>query len=354
MSTNKLVWVLVLLAASIQVVRGLLVVPVPHPKVTSSLRRRRKTSAWRRRPSISFYKNHWISSSSSTSFQCLPVATQEESSSGRLFHALRLGILNSHGARRLATVAAVIVGSFFAYLAGTALLNRTIVARFGVSRGGDAFGPFATLLSLIYSIVLGQIYHYYFERQQAIQNCLYQEAAALQLLFHACRPHGIAPLKAYTQSFLQTAFGNAASSRILHHDPAGKLIALVVAGDDNNDDSLKIVVAAIQSATSARALRISHVNSELPAVQSMTARLLSHVILGGFVLVDLKAPILEALLFAVISGCFATIHGWFLVDLSDPFSGQWMVGTHIRKDLEDLISAMEDDHDDDDTNNEVD
>ena len=86
---------------------------------------------------------------------------------------------------RILSIGAVMLSSFAAYLLGTAILNRTIVDRLGVSRGGDAFGPFATLLSLIYSIVLGQIYHYYFERQQIIQNCLYEEAAALQLLFHA-------------------------------------------------------------------------------------------------------------------------------------------------------------------------
>ena len=112
-----------------------------------------------------------------------------------------------------------------------------------------------------------------------------------------------------------------------------------------DDNTQQVVTRAIQAAMDARSLRISHVNSELPKVQSVTARLLSYVILLGFVLVDLKAPTLEALLFSVISGCFTTIHG-FLMDLSDPFSGQWMVGTHIRKDLANLIRMMENEESD--------
>lgn len=279
--------------------------------------------------------------------------------------------------RRVISISAVVVTSFAAYLMGTAILNRTIVEGFGVSRGGDAFGPFATLLSLIYSIVLGQIYHYYFERQQMIQNCLYEEAAALQILLHVCncqhrtttpateansqkkkattrldytdgkgkaRPLMCAPLKEYTQNFIQTAFSKQ-SSRILSQDVPQKLVELANIYDTTSSQSSRspsrclMVANAIQAATSARALRISHVNSELPAVQKITERLLSYVILVGFVLVDLKAPILEASLFSVISGCFTTIHG-FLMDLSDPFSGQWTVGTHIRKDLDDLVCMM--------------
>jgi hypothetical protein len=273
---------------------------------------------------------------------------------------------NNNGTfRRLASIGAVMVSSFATYLLGTLVLNRTLVQRMGVSRSGDAFGPFATLLSLIYSIVLGQIYHYYFERQQIIQNCLYEEAAALQILFHVCRCQGpttssqfketdpqsrvmmmCAPLKAYTQSFIQTAFSKT-TSRMLSQESPRMLIELADAYDKSNNDNSSssssprclMVANAIQAATSARALRISHVNSELPAVQRITIRLLSYVILLGFVLVDLKAPVLEALLFSVIAGCFTTIHG-FLMDLSDPFTGHWSVGRRIRKDLDDLIRLM--------------
>jgi len=64
--------------------------------------------------------------------------------------------------------------TFWGYLAGSALLDRGFVQILGFSReSGDAFGPFVTLLGLIYSILLGQIYGYYFDRQGGIQDALY-------------------------------------------------------------------------------------------------------------------------------------------------------------------------------------
>ena len=62
------------------------------------------------------------------------------------------------------------------YLSGSSLLDSVLVQVLGFNRAsGDAFGPFVTLLGLIYSILLGQIYEYYFNRQGA----LYQEISAL-------------------------------------------------------------------------------------------------------------------------------------------------------------------------------
>ena len=73
--------------------------------------------------------------------------------------------------------------TFWGYLAGSALLDRGFVQILGFSReSGDAFGPFVTLLGLIYSILLGQIYGYYFDRQGGIQDALYDELSALALL----------------------------------------------------------------------------------------------------------------------------------------------------------------------------
>ena len=73
--------------------------------------------------------------------------------------------------------------TFYGYLAGSSLLDRVLVEVLGFNRAsGDAFGPFVTLLGLIYSILLGQIYGYYFDRQGAIQDALYDELSALSSL----------------------------------------------------------------------------------------------------------------------------------------------------------------------------
>ena len=73
--------------------------------------------------------------------------------------------------------------TFTLYLSGSSLLDSVLVQVLGFNRAsGDAFGPFVTLLGLIYSILLGQIYEYYFNRQGVIQDALYQEISALSLL----------------------------------------------------------------------------------------------------------------------------------------------------------------------------
>jgi hypothetical protein len=73
--------------------------------------------------------------------------------------------------------------TFTLYLSGSSLLDNVLVQVLGFNRSsGDAFGPFVTLLGLIYSILLGQIYEYYFNRQGIIQDALYQEVSALGLL----------------------------------------------------------------------------------------------------------------------------------------------------------------------------
>jgi len=63
------------------------------------------------------------------------------------------------------------------------------------------------------------------------------------------------------------------------------------------------------------------------------------VVLLGFVLVDLGAPKLEALLFAVTTGCFVLIN-LFLEDLSDPFGGSWNVDA-AREELHELVRALD-------------
>ena len=59
-------------------------------------------------------------------------------------------------------------------------------------------------------------------------------------------------------------------------------------------------------------------------MQTLTARLISSVLLLGFVLVDLGAPKLEAVLFGILAAAFFLISS-FLTDLADPYGGSWSV-----------------------------
>ena len=47
----------------------------------------------------------------------------------------------------------------------------------------EAFGAFTTLMGLVYSIILGQSYQYYFDRQGAIQDASFKEIANI----HRCK-----------------------------------------------------------------------------------------------------------------------------------------------------------------------
>ena len=87
------------------------------------------------------------------------------------------------------------------------------------------------------------------------------------------------------------------------------------------------------------AWRISAIAADLPAIQSVTQRAITAVVLFGFVLVDLGAPKLEATLFAIVCGSFYLINS-FLEDLSDPYGGSWRVAENSRRDLEWLIADI--------------
>ena len=76
----------------------------------------------------------------------------------------------------------------------------------------------------------------------------------------------------------------------------------------------RVAARAVTSISQSRSRRISQIAAELPLIQTVAQRVITGVILSGFVLVDLGAPKLEALLFSVTTACFVLIN-IFLEDL---------------------------------------
>jgi len=74
-------------------------------------------------------------------------------------------------------------------------------------------------------------------------------------------------------------------------------------------------------------------------IKTVAQRVVSAFVLLGFVLVDLGAPKLEALLFAVIAASFTLIN-ILIDDLGDPFGGSWNVDP-ARDDLETLVEFLD-------------
>lgn len=258
---------------------------------------------------------------------------------------------------RFASAVLATVAAFFGYLVASEGLDRAFVETLSINRrsgAADAFGPFVTLLGLIYSIILGQIYSYYFDRQGTIQDCLFQEVSALHQLKEITvlgnekcilGKESFEVLHRYGAQ-LQAA-GFTAETELL--DPtAVDLLRLVDTLDQTEaraglvDSSALCRVAGdnMVRITEARAKRVSAIAGALPSIQGITQRVISVVILLGFVLVDLGAPKLEALLFAVICGCFFLINS-FLDDLADPFSGTWSINSSAKEDLERLMKDLE-------------
>ena len=101
---------------------------------------------------------------------------------------------------------------------------------------------------------------------------------------------------------------------------------------------LRTASRAVSTISQVRSQRISAIAAELPPIQTVTQRVITAVVLLGFVLVDLGAPKLEALLFSVTTACFVLIN-IFLEDLSDPFGGSWNVDA-ARAELEELVTQL--------------
>lgn len=96
---------------------------------------------------------------------------------------------------------------------------------------------------------------------------------------------------------------------------------------------------AVEQIATARSKRISAIAAELPLVQLNSQRIITIVVLLGFVLVDLGAPKLEALLFSAVSSTFVLLN-IFLADLADPFGGSWNVDA-AREELEALVDTLD-------------
>ena len=230
-----------------------------------------------------------------------------------------------------------------------------IKRRFGMEDvSSQPFGSFTTLLGLVFSLLLGQPFSYYFARQNAIQDAAFREISELQRLLDLCLGYE------QQQSFLQSRHKPKAQSSALHMlellateaatlAPGGdgltahtKLIStrralqgvvqalsdLSTDANQKNDPATVAMLHAAQSAVTsvaeARALRVSQINADLPQAQFLTINLLGGLLLGSFLLTDLKNDQLEAVLFGAIAGV-ATVIKQVLGDLASPFAGSWSI-----------------------------
>ena len=215
----------------------------------------------------------------------------------------------------------------------TALLHITFADEIKEATGfknlsSDAFGSFTTLMGLVFSILLGQTYQYYFDRQGTIQDSAFREICALSRLLELVRlldppvdvrRSALNILKNYSKDLLNNGLKDGA--RLIADTPAAppgspsggsgneaadlhdvlKLIgsapalsANVVA--TNLSISPAAATTALQAAHTtvrdiddARAVRVSNINADLPYAQWLTLNLLGGLLMSSFLLLDLGA-----------------------------------------------------------------
>ena len=201
---------------------------------------------------------------------------------------------------RLASLTGWVVVSFIGYIQGSQLLNFVFNTYLNIGRSdsADAFGPFVTLLGLVYSVVLGQVYQYYFDRQGQIQDALFQETASLRTLYEtsvvlsdrsdteltpADRREMLAILHKVSGTTLATAFNEQLSDDADASDQQTlsllQMLGTLEAGAQAvAPTSVRLAGDAMDRLLAARAQRRSAVAAELPPVQTLTQRVVAAVL----------------------------------------------------------------------------
>mmetsp|Transcript_9013 Transcript_9013/g.28175 ORF Transcript_9013/g.28175 Transcript_9013/m.28175 type:complete len:302 (-) Transcript_9013:54-959(-) len=233
---------------------------------------------------------------------------------------------------RLVALAGVGALSYSTYVLGSEALDATMVAQLGISRSKSvaAFGPFVTLLGLVYSTLLSNIYSFYLSRQSKILDDLFAETYAVRDLYEvgmtvdasstaneALRTHA---LRLRATGFQPSADDGQRALRDLFAAAAEFERAAAIEAPELG----KYFSAAYQRAAEARVARAAALASRLPRIELISFKAISTIVLASFLLVDLGSPRFEAILFSVLACSFFLLES-FINDLEDPFGGSWTV-----------------------------
>ena len=248
---------------------------------------------------------------------------------------------------RLVTMTGVGAAAYTTYILGSEALDATMVKQLGISRSESvaAFGPFATLLGLVYSTILSNIYSFYLSRQELILSNLFAEAYAVRDLYElsgAIGNHSVSTtlaLRAHALELRETGF------RPSEDDGQRALGALVpvvaeleAAAAVEAPELGKYFSGAYSRVAAARVARAASLATTLPRIFDLSFKAISTIVLASFLLVDLGSPQFEAILFAVLACSFYLLES-FVDDLEDPFGGSWTVDAALDA-CDELVDAL--------------
>jgi hypothetical protein len=203
---------------------------------------------------------------------------------------------------------------------------------------GEGVGTFLTVVGVIYALILGFTFQRAFSRQNDLRHKLTTEASSLRNLLLLCgvmrarqRRGAIAHhVRDYVERLLKHEFPPQEENPT---DTAAILYRIVpvlneICADGIADDVDRVTLDAVhdelRSATRSRSERLTISARHIPRVHWFQIELLSALIMVGFLLLDLRAPRLEALLFGMTASAISVLY-LSLFDLDYPFGGLWRV-----------------------------
>jgi hypothetical protein len=213
---------------------------------------------------------------------------------------------------------------------------------------GEGVGAFLTVVGVIYALIIGFTFQQAFGRQAELRQKLTAEASSLRNLLLLSGTMRLGTTQEAVAGHLRSYVG-----QLLDHefppedevDAAPTLYQIVpvlneVSTDGTADAVDRITLNAIhdelRTATRARSERLSIAARHIPRIHWFQIELLSTLIMVGFLLLDLGAPLLEALLLGLTTSAIMVLY-LSLFDLDYPFGGLWRVEPlglrRLRKEL---------------------
>jgi hypothetical protein len=206
----------------------------------------------------------------------------------------------------------------------------------GARNVAEGVGSFLTVVGVIYALIIGFTFQQAFARQAELRQKLTAEASSLRNLLLLSGTMRVAAaqeavanhLRGYVAQLLDHEFPPRDTT-----DAAPTLYHIVpvlneVSSDGNADAVDRVTLDAIhdelRAATRARSERVSIAARHIPRIHWFQIEMLSSLIMAGFLLLDLSAPVLEALLLGLTTGAILVLY-LSLFDLDYPFDGLWRV-----------------------------
>ncbi|MCP5058004.1 MAG: DUF4239 domain-containing protein [bacterium] len=201
---------------------------------------------------------------------------------------------------------------------------------------GEGVGTFLTVIGIIYALILGFTFQQAYSRQIDLRTALRAEASSLWSLLLLGRAMGGSSERSEIDRRVRTYVGHVLDVEFPPDDlePAEAAPILFevlgvlhgLSADGVADEVDRVTLAAIhdelRAATRARSDRLAISTRPIPRIHWFQIELLSTLMMIGFLILDLRAPLLEALLLSFTASAITVLY-MSLFDLDYPFAGLW-------------------------------